>query len=119
VPSDRVDLEDCENMSRELSAVLDVEDPIPQAFQPRGQLARHRPAAAAPRRTSGNFAGSEAKIQLAIPLQLESGERKNFKGILRASTNPARSSSSATAARFTSRSTISTTPSWSRTGTPS
>ena len=32
VPSDRVDLADCENMSRELSAVLDVEDPISQAY---------------------------------------------------------------------------------------
>ena len=32
VPSDRVDLHDCENLSRELSAVLDVDDPIPQAY---------------------------------------------------------------------------------------
>src|SRR5689334_23337507 len=32
VPSDRVDLHDCENLSRELSAVLDIDDPIPQAY---------------------------------------------------------------------------------------
>ena len=30
-----------------------------------------------------HFAGSEAKIQLAIPMQLEATERRNFKGILR------------------------------------
>jgi ribosome maturation factor RimP len=29
---DLVDLDDCERMSRELSATLDVADPIPQAY---------------------------------------------------------------------------------------
>ena len=28
--------------------------------------------------------GSEAKIQLAVPLHLDAGERKNFKGVLKA-----------------------------------
>lgn len=87
VPSDRVDLEDCENLSRELSAVLDVEDPIPQAFS----LEVGSPGIDRPLRTAAHylhFAGSEAKIQLVMPLRLEpssapgSVERRNFKGIL-------------------------------------
>ncbi len=94
VPSDRVDLEDCENLSRELSAVLDVEDPIPQAFN----LEVSSPGIDRPLRTVAHynyFAGSEAKIQLATPLAVAtpafagapapptSSERRNFKGILR------------------------------------
>jgi ribosome maturation factor RimP len=91
VPSDRVDLENCENLSRELSAVLDVEDPIPQAFN----LEVSSPGIDRPLRTVAHFnyfAGSEAKIQLAMPLQVAppaspaspaSIERRNFKGILR------------------------------------
>lgn len=82
VPSDRVDLEDCENLSRELSAVLDVEDPIPQAFS----LEVSSPGIDRPLRSADHFrhfAGSEAKIQLVAPLALPSGERRNFKGILR------------------------------------
>jgi len=97
IPSDRVDLENCENLSRELSAVLDVEDPIPQAFN----LEVSSPGIDRPLRTAAHynyFAGSEAKIQLAMPLQVAppasaaSGtapaapaaiERRNFKGILR------------------------------------
>jgi ribosome maturation factor RimP len=81
VPGDRVDLEDCENLSRELSAVLDVEDPIPQAFS----LEVSSPGIDRPLRTAKHylyFAGSEAKIQLVAPLALDTGERRNFKGIL-------------------------------------
>jgi ribosome maturation factor RimP len=99
VPSDRVDLQDCEDLSRELSAVLDVEDPIPQAFS----LEVSSPGIDRPLRTAAHylhFAGSEAKIQLAMPLRLEPpgtfspsfnsssssssspAERRNFKGIL-------------------------------------
>ena len=81
VPSDRVDLTDCENLSRELSAVLDVEDPIPQAFS----LEVSSPGIDRPLRTAKHyqyFAGSEAKIQLEMPLQLAAGERRNFKGVL-------------------------------------
>jgi ribosome maturation factor RimP len=81
VPSDRVDLEDCENLSRELSAVLDVEDPIPQAFS----LEVGSPGIDRPLRTVAHyqhFAGSEAKIQLAVPLRQGEPERRNFKGIL-------------------------------------
>lgn len=87
VPSDRVDLEDCENLSRELSAVLDVDDPITQAYH----LEISSPGIDRPLRTAAHyahFAGSEAKIQLAVPLTIangdgSSGERKNFKGVLR------------------------------------
>ncbi len=81
VPSDRVDLQDCEELSRELSAVLDVDDPIAQAYH----LEVGSPGIDRPLRTAAHFAhfkGSEAKIQLGVPLQLPSGERKNFKGTL-------------------------------------
>lgn len=81
VPSDRVDLAACEDMSRELSAVLDVEDPIPQAFN----LEVSSPGIDRPLRTAEHFryfAGCEAKIQLATPLQQPSGERRNFRGTL-------------------------------------
>jgi ribosome maturation factor RimP len=87
VPSDRVDLHDCENISRELSAVLDVEDPIPQAYH----LEVSSPGIDRPLRTAAHFshfAGSEAKIQLGVPLHVpgpdgSAGERKNFKGVLK------------------------------------
>jgi ribosome maturation factor RimP len=82
VPSERVSLTDCENMSRELSAVLDVDDPITQAYH----LEISSPGIDRPLRTAAHFthfAGSEAKIQLAVPVQLPAGERRNFKGILK------------------------------------
>lgn len=83
VPTDRVDLHDCENLSRELSAVLDVDDPIPQAYS----LEVGSPGIDRPLRTPEHFtyfAGSEAKIQLAVPLQGDNGnDRRNFRGILR------------------------------------
>ena len=81
VPEDRVDLEDCENLSRELSAVLDVDDPIPQAYS----LEISSPGIDRPLRTVDHFThfiGSDAKIQLALPLQLPGGERRNFRGVL-------------------------------------
>ena len=82
VPADRVDLEDCENLSRELSAVLDVGDPIPQAYS----LEVSSPGIERPLRTAQHFThfvGSEAKIQLEIPLHTPTGERRNFRGILK------------------------------------
>jgi ribosome maturation factor RimP len=82
VPSDRLDLSDCEDISRELSAVLDVEDPIPQMYH----LEVSSPGIDRPLRTAKHFAhftGSEAKIQLGVPAQTPSGERKNFKGMLK------------------------------------
>ena len=83
IAADRVDLEDCEDLSRELSAVLDVDDPIPQAYS----LEVSSPGIDRPLRTAQHFAyftGSEAKIQLAAPLVTEAGgERRNFRGVLR------------------------------------
>ncbi len=81
VPPDRVDLEDCTKISHELSAVLDVDDPIPQAYS----LEVSSPGIDRPLRTARHFeyfAGSEAKIQLAIGVATPAGERKNFKGRL-------------------------------------
>ena len=82
VPEDRVDLAACEDLSRELSAVLDVDDPIPQAYS----LEVSSPGIDRPLRVASHFqhfAGSEAKIQLAAPLATAAGERKNFRGFLR------------------------------------
>jgi ribosome maturation factor RimP len=83
VAPDRVDLTGCENLSRELSAVLDVADPIPQAYS----LEVGSPGIDRPLRTAEHFsyfAGSEAKIQLAVPLATDGGgERRNFRGVLR------------------------------------
>ncbi len=91
VPSDRVSLLECENMSRELSAVLDVEDPIAQAYA----LEISSPGIDRSLRTPGHFAhfvGSEAKIAMALPLQIPPAtdvpgaavtERRNFKGVLK------------------------------------
>ncbi|HET9992960.1 MAG TPA: ribosome maturation factor RimP [Kofleriaceae bacterium] len=86
VPTERVSLLECENMSRELSAVLDVEDPIKQAYA----LEVSSPGIDRSLRTPAHFrhfAGSEAKIALAFPLQTEAGERRNFKGVLRGATD--------------------------------
>jgi ribosome maturation factor RimP len=84
--TDSVDLADCENLSRELSAVLDVEDPIPQAYS----LEVSSPGIDRPLRTEQHFryfTESEAKIQLAHGIATESGPersaRKNFRGILK------------------------------------
>ncbi|CAN5331602.1 ribosome maturation factor RimP [soil metagenome] len=86
VPTERVSLIECENMSRELSAVLDVEDPIKQAYA----LEVSSPGIDRPLRTPGHFAhylGAEAKITLGVPIQTTSPngdevERRNFKGTL-------------------------------------
>lgn len=77
-----IDLDDCERMSRELSAVLDVEDPIPQAYS----LEVSSPGIDRTLRTVAHFeryVGEEVKVALERPLVLEGGaERRNFKGIL-------------------------------------
>ncbi|MBA3503128.1 MAG: ribosome maturation factor RimP [Myxococcota bacterium] len=83
VPQDRVDLEDCENLSRELSAVLDVDDPITQAYS----LEVGSPGIDRPLRTEQHFryyAGSDIKVQLSHGISTPSGtERKNFRGVLK------------------------------------
>ena len=82
VPANQIDIADCERLSRELSAVLDVADPIPQAYS----LEVSSPGIERPLRTASHFerfTGAEAKIQLAVPLVTPGGERRNFKGTLR------------------------------------
>lgn len=82
VPTERVSLTECEAMSRQLSAVLDVEDPITQPYH----LEVSSPGIDRPLRTAAHyrhFVGSDAKIQLGIPLALPTGERRNFKGTLK------------------------------------
>ena len=84
VPPDRVDLSDCENLSRELSAVLDVDDPITHPYS----LEVSSPGIDRPLRTPNHFAhfaGSVAKIQLGAAIATPSGDRKNFRGVLRGS----------------------------------
>jgi ribosome maturation factor RimP len=86
VNEERVDLEMCEQVSRLLSAALDVDDPIPQAYN----LEVSSPGIDRPLRTAAHFAryaGAEAKIQLAVPLVVAgpggvSSERRNFRGVL-------------------------------------
>lgn len=85
---DLVDLDDCERMSRELSAVLDVEDPIPQAYS----LEVSSPGIDRPLVTPAHFrrfVGAEIKATLerGVPNPVRpdgtgGGERKNFRGIL-------------------------------------
>lgn len=83
VPAERISLTQCEAISRELSAVLDVDDPITQAYS----LEVSSPGIDRPLRTAAHFRqfiGSDAKIQLGVPLVLPNGERRNFKGTLQA-----------------------------------
>jgi ribosome maturation factor RimP len=82
VPEQLFGIADCERMSRELSAVLDVADPIPQAYN----LEVSSPGIDRPLRTAKHFArfvGAEVKIQLAVPQLTPIGERRNYKGVLR------------------------------------
>jgi ribosome maturation factor RimP len=72
-----ITLEDCERVSREVSAVLDVEDPISDAYT----LEVSSPGIDRPLTRLKDFetwAGYEAKIELAVPLE----GRKRFKGIV-------------------------------------
>jgi ribosome maturation factor RimP len=81
VHEERVDLSECEEVSRLLSAALDVDDPIPQAYN----LEVSSPGIDRPLRTPAHFvryAGAEVKIQLAAPLVTPTGERRNFRGVL-------------------------------------
>lgn len=76
-----VSLQDCERISRELSAVLDVEDPIPHTYS----LEVSSPGLDRPLRTVDHFhraIGEEVRIAMAVPVVAESGERRNFKGPL-------------------------------------
>ncbi|MBE7453741.1 MAG: ribosome maturation factor RimP [Kofleriaceae bacterium] len=81
-PLEDVDLDDCERVSRELSALLDVEDPIAQAYA----LEVSSPGIDRPLVTPDHFrrfVGAEIKATLhhGVP-NPGGGERKNFRGLL-------------------------------------
>ncbi len=83
-PIQDVDLDDCERMSRELSALLDVEDPIAPAYN----LEVSSPGIDRPLVTEAHFrrfVGAEIKVSLlrGVP-NPQGGERKNFRGMLEA-----------------------------------
>ena len=82
-PGAAISFDDCERISRELSAVLDVEDPIPHAYS----LEVSSPGLARPLRTAEHFeryAGEVVKLSLSRPLE----GRRNFKGTLRGVADP-------------------------------
>lgn len=70
-------VEDCEEVSKALSPVLDVEDPVPQAYH----LEISSPGIDRPLTWAGDFArwsGHLAKVEMAVPVN----GRKRFKGLL-------------------------------------
>lgn len=75
-----VTLGDCEKVSKEVAARLDVDDPIPQAYR----LEVSSPGLDRPLSKAAHFerfAGSMAKIQLVAPLPGGKSQRK-FQGVL-------------------------------------
>ena len=73
-----ITLDDCEKVSREVEGVLDVEDPIPQNYR----LEVSSPGLDRPLVKPAHyerFAGSVAKVLMAVPLH---GRRK-FQGVLK------------------------------------
>jgi ribosome maturation factor RimP len=79
----RIDTGDCERASREISAVLDVEDPIAQAYS----LEVSSPGIDRPLRTSKHFEryiGAEVKVAMAVGVMHEGHDRRNFRGLVEA-----------------------------------
>ena len=77
-PDGTMNVEDCEALSRALSPVLDVEDPVDQAYR----LEISSPGIDRPLVREGDFlrwSGHEAKIEMAQPVE----GRKRFRGVLR------------------------------------
>ena len=77
-PDGAMSVEDCEALSRALSPVLDLEDPVPQAYR----LEISSPGIDRPLTRSSDFtrwAGYEAKVEMDVPLD----GRKRFRGLLR------------------------------------
>ena len=73
-----VTVDDCEIVSRQVSAVLDVEDPIPGAYT----LEVSSPGLDRPLRKAADFArfaGQQARIDLSLPLE----GRRRFAGTLK------------------------------------
>ena len=76
-PDGTMTIEDCETISRALSPVLDVEDPISRAYR----LEISSPGIDRPlvrRSDFGRFAGHVVKIEMAAPIE----GRRRFRGVL-------------------------------------
>jgi ribosome maturation factor RimP len=74
-----IGIDDCERVSREVSALLDVEDPIPTAYT----LEVSSPGSdrvLRPRAHFGRFAGSRVFVELKVPRE----GRKRYTGLLAA-----------------------------------
>jgi ribosome maturation factor RimP len=74
-----IDIEDCETVSRQVSAILDVEDPLPghytlEVSSPGLDRTLTKPA------HFQRFMGEDVKVKLRFPLQ----GRRNFRGALKA-----------------------------------
>ena len=77
-PEESVSIEDCEQVNRELSTILDVEDPLPYSYT----LEVSSPGLDRPLRTSNDyqrFAGRLAKLVVSEPVD----NQKAFEGRLR------------------------------------
>lgn len=76
-----VTVDDCERVSREMSTVLDVEDPIPQSYA----LEISSPGLDRPLKTEkdfARFAGHKARIKSKQPIE----GRRNFKAVIDSAT---------------------------------
>jgi ribosome maturation factor RimP len=76
--SDGIDVEDCQSVSRQVSAILDVEDPLPgnyvlEVSSPGLDRTLTKPA------HFQRFMGEDVRIKLRFPLD----GRRNFRGALR------------------------------------
>jgi ribosome maturation factor RimP len=77
-PDGTMSVTDCETVSRAVSPVLDLEDPIPQAYH----LEISSPGIDRPLVRASDFerwSGYEAKVEMAVPLE----GRKRFRGFIR------------------------------------
>lgn len=73
-----IDLDDCETVSRQISTLLDVEDPIPGRYS----LEVSSPGLDRPLTKAEHFrrfAGEDIRVKLSVPLE----GRRNFRGAIR------------------------------------
>jgi ribosome maturation factor RimP len=79
-PDGTMSVADCERFSRALSPVMDLEDPVPQAYN----LEVSSPGIDRPLVRAGDFdrwSGFEAKIEMAVPVEGRKRYRGTIKGI--------------------------------------
>jgi ribosome maturation factor RimP len=72
-----IGVEDCERVSREVSALMDVEEPVPGQYT----LEVSSPGVERPLFTGAHFArftGESASVQMAVPVE----NRRRFKGVI-------------------------------------